>query len=1497
MLKSKNDVFPPRSIAPGNSPLQGRKSPIRPQDARRKIESRKLPQNVFSAANLASRKSLLTTTAGLALDLPTFAGLAEMLDNDVDKIYDFVRRIKFLCTFGSQKGALAAVLSGHSNSFDQADLMHQILLAAGYDAKLVYGTLKMNGAQAGAWLGTDPANVWAARNMLANGGIPTDAYWDPAVSDYFVEAAQCWVKVDIGGTWYHFDPAYKTHTAIAGEDLQTILGYDQTTFETAALAGATVTADYYQDLNTAGVAAQMSGFEANLIDWIDNNNPAATFDDLIGYKTIDDEVGPIRNTQHPLLKSGTTPTDWTAIPNAYKTTLRVQYDTIDETFYSSDIANSRLTLFFNASIEGELRLDGTLLATSTAQGVGTWNSVLLTIEHPYADPWANQSFYQRVWAGQSHLIGQSWGNSSPEMAYMHQRLLQRNLEAGVLPAAEEALGESLAVLWHTWNAEKTITSDIASRLGNCGFVLHHQVGLVGHGEAPFMDLGGIVWSTSANDNDYSKVAGIDYVISMRGVGFEGGSISQVPGVEGVCTNTVMSRANAAGQKLYFADSTNWSTNVRPNLVNYSTQMLDDIENWYINWDWKVLIHEDGATTQGDYEGYGFYAISPYGGCVGIINGYLLGGGGAYAQSADENAQNAAVNQQSIFVKDSLNRIEVGEQNEPQFDWMVDMFSGSAKYRHLDFNPGTRPFPFSLPFVRFYGSENGGVISNMGKGWRHNYMIDLSEQTQAMAGLGAANTPARAGAANLADILVAIMQVSGYYNGKPFFIFNMVKTEEANKKLTGNVVTVRDGENTYNFSALSDGTYMPAKSQRFGLALVATDPLLPYFQMQSFDGTIYKFNPGRKIEKITFKNGITVNFTYAAASDNHLTRVETSLDERLDFEYEDVSGLLFYIKKVTSSRAGEIGNYTINTGNGVLEKWRDRTNFESVYTYDTQDRLTQYTRPNAAAYKLTYNDDGRVLRLEGPGTIREFSYLLKYSEAWTQTTVSGAGGAVQTIYNVDGTPRSVFEGGLQRNTQYDGLGRVTQTTEPYGEVTNFIYDSWGRVTTKIRGEISEHYLFNDILSDSWDKWTSYTNPRGKIFERAYELNGALISETGPNGTKLWVNNTLGLPLTYTDENGMVTEYTYDTYGQLLTTTVDDGGLELKTTLTRNAVGDVISSEDPKGNVITTSYNNMRFPTGMTAPLGTESKYTVDSVGNRTKTENKASAAPTWQETNTTFSLRNLVTKITDPLGHETETDYDNLDLPIKVTDAEGRETQYFWTPFKQLEKIIDANLVVEEERTYSGGLVASIKDSRGNISTMLRDTHGRLTKLTYPDSSYEQWDYDKNSNVTSFRSRAGIITTLAFDDTDRLISKTVGLEPTQTFTFDDVGRLLTASTPIVAGDPSSGTFSRAYDSAGRLISETNPQGEVIGYELDRNGNVTKVTYPSGYYVQYAYDALNRVTSIKLNGSTADAVSFTYDLLSRRTSKTYANGNSVTYGFDIANRLTSRSLTHAGGTATW
>jgi RHS repeat-associated protein len=136
-----------------------------------------------------------------------------------------------------------------------------------------------------------------------------------------------------------------------------------------------------------------------------------------------------------------------------------------------------------------------------------------------------------------------------------------------------------------------------------------------------------------------------------------------------------------------------------------------------------------------------------------------------------------------------------------------------------------------------------------------------------------------------------------------------------------------------------------------------------------------------------------------------------------------------------------------------------------------------------------------------------------------------------------------------------------------------------------------------------------------------------------------------------------------------------------------------------------------------------------------------------------------------------------------------------------------------------------------------------------------------------------------------------------YSYDLEGRLLSHSTPVVSGDPSSGTFSFGYDTAGRMISETNPQSQVISYQLDANGNHTKITYPSGYYATYVYDQLDRLTDIKLNGSTTSAVTFGYDQLSRRTSKNYANGANTSYTYDLGNNLLTMNIAFVGSAANW
>ena len=191
-----------------------------------------------------------------------------------------------------------------------------------------------------------------------------------------------------------------------------------------------------------------------------------------------------------------------------------------------------------------------------------------------------------------------------------------------------------------------------------------------------------------------------------------------------------------------------------------------------------------------------------------------------------------------------------------------------------------------------------------------------------------------------------------------------------------------------------------------------------------------------------------------------------------------------------------------------------------------------------------------------------------------------------------------------------------------------------------------------------------------------------------------------------------------------------------------------------------------------------------------------------------------------------------------------------------------------------------------------DGFDRLAKTTYADGSYEQVEsYDALSSPLVYRTRAGNTITNTFDVLNRLSTKAPQGQATVTYGYDLAGRLTSISTPTVSGDPSTGTFEKLYDTAGRLYQEQYPDGKTVTFVLDSNNNVTKITYPDGYYVTRVYDQLNRLTDIKLNGSTTSAAHFVYDELSRRTTLTYSNGASVTYGYQSPIIDNTTSIAHA------
>jgi hypothetical protein len=265
---------------------------------------------------------------------PEIRALARGLKYDPDLIYQHVHDyIEYAPMFGSAKGAAGALLDENGNAFDQASLMIALLRESGYTASFVYGMITLNAQQITNWLGTsnDPLVV---HNLLAVSGIPATVYTSGgALSD--VDLAHVWVKVNIGGTDYVFDPSFKTHTYKSAIDLASAMGYDQASFLAGALTGTTVDPDFIQNVNTANVAGLLTTYASNLVNHIKANHPAATLDDILGGRTID----PVQNypRQPSLPYQQAVLAEWSEIPAEYKASLRIEHLGIDQTLNTSDL--------------------------------------------------------------------------------------------------------------------------------------------------------------------------------------------------------------------------------------------------------------------------------------------------------------------------------------------------------------------------------------------------------------------------------------------------------------------------------------------------------------------------------------------------------------------------------------------------------------------------------------------------------------------------------------------------------------------------------------------------------------------------------------------------------------------------------------------------------------------------------------------------------------------------------------------------------------------------------------------------------------------------------------------------------------------------------------------------------------------------------------------------------------------------------------------------------
>src|SRR5467141_732912 len=170
-----------------------------------------------------------------------------------------------------------------------------------------------------------------------------------------------------------------------------------------------------------------------------------------------------------------------------------------------------------------------------------------------------------------------------------------------------------------------------------------------------------------------------------------------------------------------------------------------------------------------------------------------------------------------------------------------------------------------------------------------------------------------------------------------------------------------------------------------------------------------------------------------------------------------------------------------------------------------------------------------------------------------------------------------------------------------------------------------------------------------------------------------------------------------------------------------------------------------------------------------------------------------------------------------------------------------------------------------------DGLNRLTQKSYPDTTTVNYTYDLDSRLTHVTDPTGTYQ-FTFDNMGRLTSASTSYTFLTARTFTTGYSYDAASNRTGFTDPESGSTSYVYDTLNRLQTLTPPLAfsgtGSFGFGYDALSRRTQMTRPNNVASNYAYDNLSRLQSVlhQLAGSTIDGTTYTVDNAGNRTAKT-------------------------------
>ncbi|MEO0340200.1 MAG: hypothetical protein AAF242_13440, partial [Bacteroidota bacterium] len=481
---------------------------------------------------------------------------------------------------------------------------------------------------------------------------------------------------------------------------------------------------------------------------------------------------------------------------------------------------------------------------------------------------------------------------------------------------------------------------------------------------------------------------------------------------------------------------------------------------------------------------------------------------------------------------------------------------------------------------------------------------------------------------------------------------------------------------------------------------------------------------------------------------------------------------------------------------------------------------------------------------------------------------------------------VYKFSLKESKAYDQYGNVT-TDAYYGYVNSsgtdgsasdnvFTYSTYFTDTGKnVLGKLKSKLVTNNSSAGSLSSVSCASSPtfaakdlslQTNTYDNNYNLSSSCVWD---NGNSQW-NNTqkgydqFGNETSKTYPGGQVVtktiESTYNTYLDHETTPANSGGTTFTTYYGWDPrTGRQVGQKDQNGNTTLNIYNDFGYQVAIQGPysaMGTASTNMTSSyvVGSG----NFASASVTTLSTQQVVAsgatiyineqvLQNWGTGTN--LGFKTKWNYlDGLNRKYKVVEKNrGCED----------DDIVSAVGFNSDDKFLTKTLPHYSNASATATITTTYDAYQRPTQITTPvgptagSSSVTTIDYLFSSNsLKVFRKVAAYSYTPFEQDNEYkfyneqqvLIKSTIKADNNAltSFTYDPMGRVLTATSPPSASSRSGLTDETTYFSTGQTATTSNSSLGTESYKYNANGKLVQLTTPKGQ-TNFSYDNLQRVRS--------------------------------------------------------